>query len=103
MNILQKQTEFGRSVFEISQNAFQDLARIQQDNLKNHFDLNNDFSQKLTDVQDVAGFVELQRDYSQSLWNGVKKTTKGQAEILRTAIEETGEAVRKVYTVQADD
>lgn len=103
MNILQKQTEFGRSVFEISQNAFQDLARIQQDNLKNYFDLNNDFSQKLTDVQDVAGFVELQRDYSQSLWNGVKKTTKGQAEILRTAIEETGEAVRKVYTVQADD
>ena len=103
MNILQKQTEFGRSFFEISQNAFQDLARIQQDNLKNYFDLNNDFSQKLTDVQDVAGFVELQRDYSQSLWNGVKKTTKGQAEILRTAIEETGEAVRKVYTVQADD
>lgn len=103
MNIVQKQVEMGRALFEINQNTFQELARAQQDNVKKYFELNSDFSKRLPEVKDVSTFVELQREYNETLWTGIKDTTRGQVEVIKTAAEESGQAVRKAFTVETAD
>jgi len=103
MNVLQKQVEMGRALFEINQNTVQELARTQQDNFKKYFELNNDFSKRLPEVTDISSFVELQREYNETLWGGIKDTTRGQVDVIKTAVEESGEAVRKAFTVETAD
>jgi hypothetical protein len=103
MNMIEKQVEMGRALFEINQNTFQELARTSQDNLKKYFELNSTFSKRIPDVTDVTSFVELQREYNETLWTGIKDTTRGQVDMLKTAVEETGVAVRKAFTVETAD
>ena len=47
MNIIQKQVDFGRSLFEINQNAMQEIVRTQQENLQKYFELNASFGKRL--------------------------------------------------------
>ena len=101
MNIIQKQVDFGRSLFEINQNAMQEIVRTQQENLQKYFELNASFCKRLPEVRDVTTFVELQREYGATLWSNIKESTQSQAGILKSAVEETGEAVRKVFTAEA--
>ena len=103
MNMLQKQVEMGRALFEINQNTFQELARSSQDNVKKYLELNSDFSKRLPEVNDISSFVELQREYNETLWSGIKDSTKGQVEVIKTAVEESGDAVRKAFTVETAD
>jgi hypothetical protein len=101
MNIIQKQADFGRTLFEINQNALQETIRTQQENIRKYFELNATFGQRLPEVRDVTSFMELQREYGATLWNGIKESTQSQAGILKSAVEETGTAVRKVFTPEA--
>ncbi len=98
MNILQKQADFGRTLFEINQNAMQESFRTQQANWQKYFELNSDFGQRLPEVKDVTTFVELQREYGSTLWANTKEATQVQTDIVKSAITETGEAVRKVFS-----
>lgn len=98
MNFFEKQADFGRTIFEINQNMFQELMSKNQENLQKYFEMNSEFGKKLPEVRDVTTFVELQREYGETLWNGVREGTEAQAEILRGAVEETGNAFRKAMT-----
>ncbi len=100
-NIIERQADFGRTIFEINQNTLQELAQSTQANFKKYFELNSEFGQKLPEVNDVTSFVELQREYSETLWSNVREATQTQSEILKSAVEETGEAVRKVFATQS--
>ena len=97
MNIIEKQSDFGRTLFEINQNTFQELFRSTQENVQKYFELNSEFGQKLPEIRDVSTFVELQREYGETLWGNVQKASQSQTEILKAAVEETGNAVRKVF------
>ncbi len=97
MNILQKQADFGRTIFEINQNAMQESFRTQQQNWQKYFELNSSFGQRLPEVKDVSTFVELQREYGSTLWENTKEATQVQTEIVKSAMAEAGEAVRKVF------
>ena len=100
-NIIERQADLGRTLFEINQNTIQELAQSTQTNFKKYFELNNEFGQKLPEVNDISTFVELQREYGETLWNNVKEATQVQSEILKSAVEETGEAVRKVFATES--
>jgi predicted metal-binding protein len=102
MNMIQKQADFGRTLFEINQNAMQEMIRTQQENVQKYFEMNTTFGQRLPEVRDVATFVELQREYGATLWSNIKESTQSQASILKAAVEETGEAVRKVFTAESE-
>ncbi|MFT6754187.1 MAG: hypothetical protein ACJA2O_004390 [Candidatus Azotimanducaceae bacterium] len=103
MNPLQKPADFSRTVFEINQNAFKEILGSQKDNIQKYFELNSSFSKKLPEVAGVTGFMELQKEYGESLWTGVKDATTTQTGIIKNAVEETGEALRKVFTVASED
>ena len=47
MSILERQADFGRTLFEINQNTFQELFQSTQQNVAKYFELNSEFSQKL--------------------------------------------------------
>jgi hypothetical protein len=100
-NIIERQADFGRTIFEINQNTLQELAQSTQANFKKYFELNSTFGQKLPEVKDVTSFVELQREYGETLWSNAREATQTQTEILKSAVEETGEAVRKVFSTQS--
>ena len=102
MNIIQKQADFGRTLFEINQNAMQEMIRTQQENIQKYFEMNTSFGQRLPEIRDVATFMELQREYGATLWSNIKESTQSQAGILKSAAEETGEAVRKVFTTESE-
>lgn len=97
MGILQKQADFGRTIFEINQNAIQESFRTQQENWQKYFEMNSAFSQRLPEVTDISTFVELQREYGSTLWEKTKEATQNQAGIVKFAIAEAGEAARKVF------
>jgi hypothetical protein len=102
MNILQKQADFGRTIFEINQNAMKESFRTQQQNWQKYFELNSSFGQRLPEVKDVTTFVELQREYGSTLWENTKDATQVQTEIVKSAMTEAGEAVRKVFKTDSE-
>ncbi len=101
MSILERQTDFSRTLFEINQNTFQELSQSTQENIVKYFELNSEFSQKLPDVSDVTTFMELQREYGETFWSNVREATRSQAGILKSAVEETGTALRKVFATES--
>ena len=102
MNIMQKQADFGRTLFEINQNAMQEMIRTQQENIQKYFAMNTAFGERLPEIRDVATFMEMQREYGATLWTNIKESTQSQAGILKSAVEETGEAVSKVFATDAE-
>jgi hypothetical protein len=103
MSYLEKQAAASQTFYDINQTAFQQIMNSQQESFRKFLELNNDFSKKLPEVKDLSSFVELQREYGETLWSGVTEATQLQAEILRTSAEETTSAVRKLFTVSTDD
>ena len=100
MNVMEKQADLGRTLFEINQNTVQEIAKSTQENVQKYFALNTEFGQKLPEIRDVSSFVELQREYGQTLWSNYQEAAQSQTEILKSAVEETGNAVRKVFAAE---
>jgi predicted metal-binding protein len=63
--------------------------------------LNSTFGKRLPEVTDISTFVELQREYGSTLWENTKEATQNQTEIMKSALTEAGEAVRKVFNTDA--
>ena len=97
MNILERQGELGRSLFQINTGTLRSLAELQKDNVEKYFEMNAAYWDKLPDVKDVSEYLELQRDYNESVWLGVKDSTQVQADLVKDALEEAGEAVKVAF------
>ena len=53
MNMIEKQVEFGKKMFEINQNTFKAMLSHQKENLEKYVELNQQFGQKLPEVKDI--------------------------------------------------
>ena len=100
MNIIERQTELGKSLYDINVNALKEFAALQRENIEQYLETNRAFGEKLPAVKDVSGFVELQREYGASLWSNVKHSFENQNELFRTAIEETREAHKQAFSTK---
>jgi len=98
MNIIEKQSKLGKSIFEINTNTVKELANLQKDNIEKYFDTNRSFGEKLPEVKDISSFVSLQREYTESIWNGVKEAVSAHSGIVRDAFAETRVAFEEAYT-----
>lgn len=103
MNLLQKQAELSRTLFEINMKTAQEIFKTQQEDVNKYFELYSEFGKKLPEIRDVTSFVELQREYGEGLWKNVRESGETQVGILRSALEETGDAVRSVFTPETDE
>jgi len=98
MNIIQKQAELGRSLFQINTNTLRSYAEMQRDNLSKYVELNSNYGKQLPEIKNVQDFLALQREYGQSVWSGVKSSVESQTSLVKSAFEETSVALKSAYT-----
>lgn len=97
MNPIEKSAQLTRELFEINAETLRKITELSAENFKKYVELNQSYLQKLPEVREFGTFVELQRDYGQSLWKGVQDDLKARGQILREAVEGSGSALRSAF------
>ncbi|MDZ7684233.1 MAG: phasin family protein [Gammaproteobacteria bacterium] len=100
MNIIEKQTELTKSLYEINTSTMKELASLQRENLEKYFEMNRTFGERLPEVKNVSDFMALQREYGETVVSNSREAIQTQNEIVRGAVEETTEALRTAFTFE---
>ena len=103
MNPFEKQAKLGRELFELNAETMRKIGELTADNFKKYLELNQGYAEKLPEVRDISSFVELQREYGQSLWEGVREDLSARGSIVREAVEQTGGLLRDVFRTSAEE
>ncbi len=98
MNPFEQQMQLARELMELNAEWFRKLAEFDSKNLGSYVQFNQDFASKLPEVNDIQGFVELQREYGEQLWSNTQKALTTRGEMLREAFEAQNTAVRKAFS-----
>ena len=98
MNPIEKQMQLGRELMELNAQWFQKIAEFDGQNVQKYVELNQTFAQRLPEVKDVQSFVDLQREYGETLWNGAQEAFTTRNEMLREAVEANTSAVKGAFT-----
>ncbi|MCB1644047.1 MAG: phasin family protein [Pseudomonadales bacterium] len=102
MNIIERQTELGKSLYEINTQTLKEFANLQKANIEKYIELNKAFGEKLPEVKDLTAFFELQKEYGETLATNVKESFKSQSDLFKSAFEETQEAVKIAFAPEAE-
>lgn len=103
MSIRDRQVELGKNLFQINANTLRALAELGRDNVEKYFELNASYWEKLPEVDGLTGFVELQREYNESIWESMKESAQSQADLLKDALEESGDALKAAFTPDEEE
>jgi len=95
---MENQIKAGRELFEINTQVARRMSEIAGEGIKQYFETNQTFAKRLGEVRDVTSFVELQRDYSKTLYNGLTERLQTQGEVVKDAVERGGEVLRGAFT-----
>lgn len=98
MNIIERQTQLGRSLYEINQNMMTEMVELGRKNIETYFATNRSFGEKLPEVREVSTFFELQREYGETLWNNAREAVEAQNAVFQGAFNDTREAVQTAFT-----
>ncbi len=101
MNVFETQAKLGRELFEVNTSTVRKLVELGGEELRKVWELNQEFAQKLPEVRDISTFVELQREYGQTVWDGVKTAVQSRGEIVKDAAEQTSGLIRNVFNTEA--
>lgn len=102
MSMIEKQAKLGRELLELNVDTVRKFAELSSENFRKYMELNQNYVEKLPEIREVGAFVELQRDYGQSLWEGVREDFKARGDIVRTAVEHTGSLIRGAFSSEAE-
>ncbi len=100
MNVLERQADVGRQLFEVNTSWWRKLAEFDSETFRRYVEFNQDFAKRLTEVKDLQSFAELQREYGQSLWSGAQDVLKERNEMLRDVAEANGELLRGMFSTE---
>lgn len=100
MNIIEKQTELGKSLYEINSSTMKELFNLQRGNIERYIEVNREFGSKLPEIRDISTVVELQREYGQTLWTDAKSAFEAQTDLLKGAFSNTKDALKVAYTFE---
>ena len=102
MNPFEQQMKLARDLMELNAEWFRKLAEFDSKNFSSYIQFNQDFASKLPEVKDIQGFIELQREYGEQLWNNTQEALKTRGELQREAFEANNEVIRKAFTPEAE-
>lgn len=97
MSMIERQMKLGRELFELNTSTARRLFEVQSEGVRQYFETNQEFAKRLPEVRDVSSFVELQRDYGQTLWSEAQSNMRNTGGVLREAVEHTGSALREAF------
>ena len=103
MNPFEQQMKLGRDLMELNSEWFRKLAEFDSRNFNDYVQFNQDFAGRLPEVKDIGGFVDLQREYGEQLWNSTQETMKVRGEMLRDAFNAGNETIRKAFSPEAEE
>ncbi len=98
MNIIEKQTELSKSLYEINSATLKELATLQRESVEKYIEANRDYGERLPEIKSVTDLMTLQREYGETLMSNTREAMEAQTEIVRGAFEETSEALRTAFT-----
>jgi hypothetical protein len=98
MSMIQKQVELARELFELNASTVRRLFELQTEGVKQYFETNQEVARKLPEIKDVSSFVELQREYGETLWANTQENWQTRGDVLRTAVETAGVKMREAFT-----
>ena len=100
MNMMEKQAELGKSLYQINTSTLSEMAELSRKNIEQYFEVNKSFGEKLPEVREISSFMELQRDYVETLVNHTREAMQSQGEIMKSAFSETREAFQSAFTTE---
>lgn len=103
MSFIQRQIQLGRELFEINTSTVRRMVEQDVENIRKYFELNTEFAKKIPEVREVSSFVELQREYGESVWEGVKEAAQQRGELLRDTVQHAGGAMRGAWSGAEED
>jgi hypothetical protein len=103
MSIRDRQADLGKNLFQINANTLRGLAELGRDNVEKYFELSASYFEKLPEVDGLSGFVELQREYNETMWEGVKESAQSQADLLKDALEESGDVLKAAFVPEEEE
>ncbi len=102
MNMMEKQAELGKSLYEINTSVLSEMAELSRKNIEMYFEVNRTFGEKLPEVREVGSFMSLQREYGETLWNNAREAMESQNAILQNAFTETRDAFQSAFTAEEE-
>lgn len=102
MSVIENQMKLGRELFEINTHVARRMTEITGEGFKQYFETNQEFLKRMAEIRDVSSFFEMQREYGQTLYNGMTERLQTRGEVLKDAVERSGEAVRSAFTASND-
>ncbi len=102
MNPFEKQLQIGRELFELNANALRRMVELDADSFRALVETNQSFFARLPEVKDLPGFVSLQREYGETVWNGAQEAMKTRGDLLRDSMGKAGELVRGAFDATAE-
>ena len=103
MNPFEQQMKLARDLMELNAEWFRKLAEFDSKNLGNYVQFNQDFASKLPEVKDIQGFVDLQREYGEQLWNNTQEVLQNRGELLREAFSAGNDTIRQAFAPEAEE
>ena len=100
MNMIEKQMQMGRELMELNTEWFRKIAEFDGQNFQKYVDMNQEFAQRLPQVRDIQSFVDLQREYGETLWNSTQEAFSARNEMLREVMEANTEVVRGAFSTE---
>ncbi len=100
MNMMEKQMQMGRDLMELNTEWFRKIAEFDGQNFQKYVDMNQEFAQRLPQIRDIQGFVDLQREYGEALWNNTQEVFKARNDMLREAMDANGEVMRGAWSTE---
>ncbi len=100
MNTMEKQMQLGRDLMELNSEWFRKITEFDSKSFSDYVQFNQDFAGRLPEVKDIQGFVDLQREYGEQLWNGAQETLKTRGEMLQDAFNANNETIRKAFNAE---
>ena len=98
MNPIERQMQLGRELMELNAEWFRKIAEYDTQNVQKYVEMNQEFASKLPEIRDVQSFVELQREYGETMWSSTQEVLKTRGEMLREAFEANTTAMRDAFT-----
>ncbi len=102
MNPMEKQMQLGRELLELNTQWMGKMAEYDGETFKKYIEMNQSFAQRLPQISDISSFIELQREYGETLWNGVQSTFSERNGLVREAFEANTQLVREAWTPAAE-
>ena len=103
MSIIERQTELGKSLYEINTSTVSEITELSRKNVEQYFEVNRSFGERLPEANEIGSFLSLQREYGETLWANAREAMESQNAIFQNTFTETRDAFKSAYTQETEE